>query len=199
MESRDAMNAPMELPTNVSMLGRRLSSWSAFNAPRWANPFIPPPLRISLVFFVERSNLGVAAVGVNNSFNSCRIDDSFILSEDVIKLNVLIFFYKYLLGEHIMDKLSLESLFGCKTHNNREGDVLDVRSITRNQKAFDVGVLLETREKKRVKLLGYYEKAFEICIKKIEVANNLGKTDLMFSVREFVPCCPQYGARGCID
>lgn len=103
-----------------------------------------------------------------------------------------------------MDKLSLESLFKCKTHNDigrggSEGGGLDVNTITRNQKVFDVNVLIETRVRRREKLLGYYEKSFEICVKKIEVANHLGKTDLLFIVREFVPNCPSYRSRNCVE
>lgn len=97
-----------------------------------------------------------------------------------------------------MDKLSLESLFKCKTHNNTS-DVLDVRTITRNQKPFDINVLIQTRQRKREKLLSYYEKSYDICLKKIEIANNLGKTDLLYIVRDSVPCCPQYRSRNCIE
>lgn len=97
-----------------------------------------------------------------------------------------------------MDKLSLESLFKCTTNNNTT-NVLDVRTITRNQKPFDVNVLLETRQKKREKLLIIYQKTYELCIKNIELANNLGKTDLIFTIRDFVSSCPEYKSINCIN
>jgi hypothetical protein len=77
-----------------------------------------------------------------------------------------------------MDKINIESLFHCKTHNN-SSRTLDVRTITQCKRPFDTTMLIETRERKRKQLLSYYFKFHETCLKKIEIANNLGKTDLL--------------------
>jgi hypothetical protein len=96
-----------------------------------------------------------------------------------------------------MDKINIENLFHCKTHINTK--ILDVRAITNNQKIFNTDTLIETREKKRKTLLNYYLKFYDICLKKIEIANNLNKTDLLYTVTEFIPNCPEYKPIDCIE
>lgn len=97
-----------------------------------------------------------------------------------------------------MDKLNIENLFHCKTRS-QSAKTLDIEAITQKKKSFDIDVLIETREKKRENLLNCYVKFYENCLRKIEIANNLGKTDLLYSVSEFVPNCPEYKAEDCIE
>ena len=96
-----------------------------------------------------------------------------------------------------MDKLNIENLFHCKTHSSSK--ILDVKTITRNQRPFDTDILIETRERKRKTLLNYYLKFHDTCLKKIEIANNLGRTDLLYSVTEFIPNCPEYKPIDCVE
>lgn len=95
-----------------------------------------------------------------------------------------------------MDKINIENLFHCKTNNSSK--MLDVKAITKNQKSFDTDILIETRERKRKTLLNYYIKFYNTCLKKIEIANNLGKTDLLYTVTEFIPNCIEYKPIECI-
>lgn len=95
-----------------------------------------------------------------------------------------------------MDKINIENLFHCKTHNS--SNTLDIKTITQCQRPFDTDILIETREKKRKTLLNYYLKYYDTCLKKIEIANNLGKTDLLFTVTEFIPNCPEYKSKDCL-
>jgi hypothetical protein len=96
-----------------------------------------------------------------------------------------------------MEKINIESLFHCKTHSN-ERKTLDVKAITQSQKPFDTDILIETKEKRRKNLLNNYIKFYDLCLKKIEIANNLGKTDLLYAVAEFIPNCPDYKSADCI-
>lgn len=96
-----------------------------------------------------------------------------------------------------MEKINIESLFQCRTHHS--SNTLDVRSITHSRRPFDIDVLIETRERKRQKLLGYYTRNYDACLKKIEVANTLGKTDLLYSVRDYILNCPEYRAIDCVE
>lgn len=96
-----------------------------------------------------------------------------------------------------MDKINIESLFHCKTRSSSR--TLDIKAITRSQRPFDTDILIETRERKRVTLLNYYLKFYDTCLKKIEIANNLGKTDLLFTVTESIPNCPEYKPIDCIE
>jgi len=97
-----------------------------------------------------------------------------------------------------MDKINIENLFNCKTHNNRKR-ILDVEVITQCQKPFDIDTLIETRERKRKILLNYYISFYDSCLQKIEIANKLGKTDLLFTVKDFIPNCPEFKARNCLE
>ena len=96
-----------------------------------------------------------------------------------------------------MNKINIENLFNCRTNNRSKN--LDVKAITQCQKPFDIDTLIETREKKRKTLLNYYIKFYDMCLKKIEIANNLGKTDLLYTVKEFIPNCHEYKPSNCIE
>jgi len=97
-----------------------------------------------------------------------------------------------------MNNINIENLFKCKTRNNKPG-VLDVKTITHVKEQFNVNKLIETKKSKREKLLYYYRKAYENCIAKIDVANKLGKTDLLYTVKEFITNCPGYQPQYCIE
>lgn len=96
-----------------------------------------------------------------------------------------------------MEKINIENLFHCTTHDNT-GKALDVKAITQSQKPFDTDILIETRERKRKILLNCYIKFYDKCLKKIEIANNVGKTDLLYSVSESIPNFPEYKPIDCI-
>ena len=96
-----------------------------------------------------------------------------------------------------MERINIESLFNCKTHNN-SSKTLDIKSISQPKKSFDIENLIETRERKRKRLLNYYLKFHENCLKKIEIANNLAKTDLLYSVTPTIINFPEYNSLECI-
>lgn len=96
-----------------------------------------------------------------------------------------------------MDNINIESLFHCKTRNSSR--TLDVKAITQSHRPFDTDILIETREKKRKTLLNYYVKFHDTCLKKIEIANNLGKTDLLYTITESIPNCIEYKPKECIE
>lgn len=98
-----------------------------------------------------------------------------------------------------MDKINIENLFHCKTKLvSNSSNILDVNSIVHNNKSFNINDLIETREKKRILLLNNYIKYYDKCLKKIEIANNLDKTDLLYSVDEYILDCPEYKSIDCI-
>ena len=96
-----------------------------------------------------------------------------------------------------MDKINIENLFHCKTQSSNK--ILDVKSIVQNKKSFNIDVLIEVREKKRKELLNNYVKYHEKCLQKIEIANNLGKTDLLYTVDQSIADCPEYKSIDCIE
>ena len=99
-----------------------------------------------------------------------------------------------------MEKLNIESLFSCKTKNHKSTfKTLDVKTISQIKKDFDTNTLIESREKKRLKLLDHYVKAYDNCLKKIEIANKMGKSDLLYSVTDKILSCPEYDSINSID
>jgi hypothetical protein len=92
-----------------------------------------------------------------------------------------------------MEKLNIESLFRCKTNNHTNTlKTLDVKAISQIKKDFDTTTLIESRERKRKKLLEQYVKTHENCLRKIEIANKMGKSDLLYSVTDRIVNCPEY-------
>lgn len=100
-----------------------------------------------------------------------------------------------------MEKFNIENLFYCKTLGNDRSNALDVLSIAKqsSSKSFTVNNLIETRENTRKRILRKYMEMYEGCLKKIDIANNLKKTDLLYTVKESIPSFPEYNPNDCID
>lgn len=94
-----------------------------------------------------------------------------------------------------MEKINIENLLHCKINSTNS---LDIESMTKRRKPFDTDSLIKTREIKRKRLLNYYIKFYDNCLKKIEIANNLGKTDLLYCVDTIIYDCPEYRPIDCI-
>ena len=97
-----------------------------------------------------------------------------------------------------MEKINIESLFNCKTAST-QSKTIDVATIASIPKTSHVGIILKANERKRIFLLNYYRKEYESCIKKIEAANSLGKTDLLFTVTESIRSHPEYDSIECVN
>ena len=96
-----------------------------------------------------------------------------------------------------MERINIENLFDCKT--NSDSHLLDIKVITQGEKPFNIDTLIETRERRRKILLDHYVKFYNSCLKKIEIANKLGRTDLLFSINDFIPNCPEFKPRNCLE
>jgi hypothetical protein len=95
-----------------------------------------------------------------------------------------------------MDKLNVQNLFNCQTGNNK---ILDVKSIIdKSDNSFDIKKLIESREVKRKKLVDIYRKLYTNCIKKIDVANTIHKTDLLYTIPLSIPDLPEYDSKECL-
>jgi len=99
-----------------------------------------------------------------------------------------------------MDKLNIENLFNCKTARYDKSNTIDIISIAgkHSNERFNIKQLIDSRENKRKEVLKNYKKMYNICLKKIDVANKLNKTDLLYTVEEFIPNCPEYNTLDCI-
>lgn len=95
-----------------------------------------------------------------------------------------------------MEKLSIQSLFHCKTGNSQ---VLDVNSIIgKKDESFDIKRIIAAKEERRKRLCNTYEKLYEKCVNKIDIANSLGKTDLLYYVPVKIKDVPEYNPKDCL-
>lgn len=97
-----------------------------------------------------------------------------------------------------MDKISIESLFKCKTGNSK---ILDVKSITKSYHAtdeYDVKKLIEIKDNRRKKLVEIHNNMYDRCIKKIHLANSLGRTDLLYTIPFLIRDLPEYNPLECL-
>jgi len=82
-----------------------------------------------------------------------------------------------------MDKISINNIF-----NTNDRRVLDVNNIYGQQAQsekkvqFSVDRLIKLREERKAKLYAEYKKQLNICLNRINTANNLNRTEVMYDV-----------------
>jgi hypothetical protein len=94
-----------------------------------------------------------------------------------------------------MSEISIQSLFNCKTNNNK---TIDIKSITKKDDTFDIRKIILAKEEKRKKLCENYNKFYKQCINKIDIATSLGKSDLLYSVTKRIKDIPEYSSLDCL-
>ena len=99
------------------------------------------------------------------------------------------------MDKNTMEKINIETLFHCKT--NRYQD-MDIKSIVATKKGFNISSLIETRERKRKSLLENFNKLYQLCLRKVEIMNKLGKMDLLFTVPLKIPNQCDYDSIECL-
>jgi len=98
-----------------------------------------------------------------------------------------------------MHKLNIENIFKCKTLGNK-GKKLDIQSISNIKKPqFTTLNLIEHQHKKKEKVIKQYVKYYDMCLKQIQLANNLDKTDIFFSIPNNILGCNEYKSNDCIE
>lgn len=107
-----------------------------------------------------------------------------------------------------MDKLSIESLFPSdeiekgKSYNNGK---LDIDTLFGNNKlnkdpdrSFDSSVLIKNIIDKRKRLRKWYVNMYNVCCKNIKSANDCNLQDVIFTLPEIVPECPDFDHVDCL-
>lgn len=95
-----------------------------------------------------------------------------------------------------MENFTIETITGRKM--NRANDIT-VDSISHSNKEENtVEKIIETKEKKRELLADFMNNQYENCSRKLHIANQLGKTDLLFSVPAYEPEIPAYSSLSCL-
>jgi len=100
-----------------------------------------------------------------------------------------------------MDRISISNLFP----SNQDFKPLDVYSLyntnerkTRNKINININRLVNLREERKKKILKEYDKIFNICLNKINLANELNKTEFIYEVPEGVFGYYDYNTLDCL-
>lgn len=116
-------------------------------------------------------------------------------------INNLFIYYKptrYL----YMDKISISNLFPS-TYDFQPLDVDNLYNTqdqkTKNKINFNIDRLVKLREERKSKILIQYEKVFNICLNKINLANNLNKTEIVYDVPEAIYGHFDYNINDCVE
>lgn len=100
-----------------------------------------------------------------------------------------------------MDKININNLFkGAEIKPFNVHTLCDVRNKKEKEKVeLNIDRLINIRDERENKVLEHYTKIYESCLKKINAANELLKTSLMFSVPESIFAVPNYDTVNCIE
>lgn len=100
-----------------------------------------------------------------------------------------------------MDRISINNLFP----STNDFQPLDVNNLYNTQENkikskinFNVDRLIKLREERKKKILIQYEKVFNICLNKINLANNLNKTEVTYDIPEAIYGHTDYNIIDCI-
>lgn len=101
-----------------------------------------------------------------------------------------------------MDRISINNLFP----SNNDFKPLDVNSLynpqekhVRNKINFNIDRLVNLREERKKKVLIQYERIFNMCLNKINLANNLNKVEIVYDVPEAIYGSFDYNSNDCLE
>ena len=104
-----------------------------------------------------------------------------------------------------MDKINISNLFpGEQDDQGQDYRPVDVHSLfnlnkSKNKKtAFNLDRLVKLREERKMKVLLQYEKVFNLCLNKINLANNLNKLELAYDIPEAMYGSFEYNSIDCL-
>lgn len=84
-----------------------------------------------------------------------------------------------------MDRISVNSLFpsNYKSEQLNTNNMFNLREIQdKNKLNFNIEKLIKLRENRKKKIFIHYEKIFNLCLNKIDLANNMNKTETIYEV-----------------
>ncbi len=103
-----------------------------------------------------------------------------------------------------MDKINISNLFPATNNQHNDYQPLDVQSlysITEKKPKkinFNIERLVKLREERKMKVLLQYEKVFNLCLNKINLANDLNKLELVYEVPEAMYGSFEYNSIDCL-
>ena len=99
-----------------------------------------------------------------------------------------------------MDKITINNIFSKSTGRTRPLTVQTLFNPPKINKynRLDVDSLLKVHEDRHKKVLQQYERIYEMCSKRIRVANNLNKSEIIYEVPTARFMCPGYKSEECL-
>lgn len=92
-----------------------------------------------------------------------------------------------------MSKITIDSLMPSSTHSYLNNGKIDINSISKDKFinddpdiTFDSGVLIKSIKKKREKIRSKLVSCYNLCCEKIQDADNIGLTDLIFEIPNMI-------------
>ena len=102
-----------------------------------------------------------------------------------------------------MDRININNLF---VSSNIDKKPLDVYSLynpkdnkIKNNIKFNVDKLLNVQDEQKKKVRDSYKKIYNICLNKIDTANSMRKTDIIFEIPRSIFRIPDYDPFKCVD
>lgn len=102
-----------------------------------------------------------------------------------------------------MDRININNLFSSSTINNKP---LDVHSLynpkenkIKNNIKFNVDRLVNVRDEQERRIYDGYKKIYNMCLNKIDTANSMRKTEIIYEIPRSVFRCPDYSPWECKD
>ncbi|QKF93940.1 hypothetical protein QKU48_gp0482 [Fadolivirus algeromassiliense] len=102
-----------------------------------------------------------------------------------------------------MDKISINNLFPSTSSDFQPLDVNTLynpqENKIKNKINFNIDRLIKLREERKQKIFVQYEKIFNMCLNKINLANNLNKTEIIYEVPEAAYGYFDYSSQDCLN
>ena len=101
-----------------------------------------------------------------------------------------------------MDKISVDNIFG--TYTESEDNILNVYNLYEQRKPKHKHILDINKMKKKIEyakklVTDEYKKKFEICVGRINLANEMNKTNLIYSIYNDIPMIKNFKCKECIE
>lgn len=102
-----------------------------------------------------------------------------------------------------MEKISIDNIFGIYTESN--GDTLNVHNIYGHKKSkkkkqiLDINKMKEQIQYLRKLVTDEYKKKYIICTNRINIAHELGKTNIIYSIHNDGKLIKNFKCRECIE
>ena len=99
-----------------------------------------------------------------------------------------------------MDKINISNIFpDTKIENSKPLDIYSLYHPENNKTKIDIERLINLRKERKKKTIEQYDKYFQSCINKIQMANTLGKLSLTYQVPKIVFMYPDYNPYECLE